>query len=91
MKFLITMNMPARSGSAIHQIMAEHPARSLEEFIHQLEADEFVIVEEFYKDQQSPKFSPHYYSAGVTAINQRYVGKVKPMTGGQFLKKEEPQ
>ena len=91
MKFLITMNMPARSGSAIHQIMAEHPATSLQEFILQLEEDNFVIVEEFYKDQQSPKFSPHYYSAGITAINQRYVGKVKLMTGDQFLRKDNQQ
>lgn len=76
-RFLITMNMPARSGSAIHQIMAEHPAKSLEEFVDRLESEDFVIVEEFYKDQSSPKFAPTYYSAGMTAINQRYVGKVK--------------
>jgi hypothetical protein len=71
------MNMPARSGGAIHQIVGEHPSQSLEEFIRALETREFVIVEEFYKDAEAGKSANVYYSVGSVAINHRYVGKIK--------------
>lgn len=77
MRFLITMNMPARSGGSVHQIIAEHPATSLENFISELESRDFVIVEEFYKDADAGRLAPSYYSVGFTAINHRYVGKIK--------------
>ena len=79
MRFLITMNMPARSGGAIHQIIAEHPSRSLKEFIDSFDVQDMVIVEEFYKDSEASKAAPAYYSVGPTAINRRYVGKIKPI------------
>ena len=34
MKFVITMNMPARSGTAVHQVVADYPVKSLKEFFN---------------------------------------------------------
>jgi len=46
------MNMPSYSGNAVHQIQAEHSSKSLEEFADALMQNDFVIVEEFYRDQK---------------------------------------
>jgi len=78
-KFLITMNMPARSGPLIHQIICEHPAQSLNEFCRALETTDFLVVDEFYRDTDAPRGADAYYHVGQTAINHRYVGKVKMM------------
>lgn len=78
MKFLITMNMPAYKGGAIHQIMCEYPANNLADFCVALERHEFTVVEEFYKDKDAIfGVDPPYKSQGLTAVNYRYVGKVK--------------
>lgn len=78
MRFLITLNMPSYSGNLVHQINAEHPAESLEEFVDILTSNDFVIIEEFYKDQQTGMDN----SRGKMAINYRFVGKVKVMNSG---------
>ena len=75
MRFLITMNMPSYSGNAVHQIQAEHSSKSLEEFADALMQNDFVIVEEFYRDQNTKED----YSRGFMAINHQYVGKIKVM------------
>jgi hypothetical protein len=76
MRFQITMNMPSRSGNSVHQIIADHPAESLSEFAEDLGNDEFIIVQEVYKDNEAGKAS-NYYNVGFIAINRRFVGKVK--------------
>jgi hypothetical protein len=80
MKFLITMNMPSRNN-AIHQIICEYPATGLADFCDALERREFTVLEEFYKDNTIPMGTDPYYSVGLTAVNYRYVGKVKELGG----------
>jgi hypothetical protein len=80
MKFLITMNMPSRNN-AIHQIICEYPATGLADFCDALERREFTVIEEFYKDNTIPVGTDPYYSVGLTAVNYRYVGKVKELGG----------
>ena len=80
MKFLITMNMPSRNN-AIHQIICEYPATGLADFCDALERREFTVIEEFYKDNTIPAGTDPYYSVGLTAVNYRYVGKVKELGG----------
>jgi len=67
--------MPSYSGNLVHQIQAEYPVNSLEEFVDALTENDFVIVQEFYRDQNTKED----YSRGHMAINYRYVGKVKVM------------
>jgi len=80
-KFLITMNMPSRSGVPIHQIICEHPSGSVDDFVMALERNDFLIVDEFYRDVEAPRGSNSYYPVGRVAINHRFVGKVKLMGG----------
>ena len=74
MRFLVVMNMPAYNGNLVHQMHVEHKAsNSLEDFVEALLNNDFVIVEEFYRERPDTE----HYSAGYVAINHRYVGKVK--------------
>jgi len=77
MKFIITMNMPVRTKDKanlqqlVHQVIAEHPAKSLEEFLEIAQSNDFIIVEELYKDDSG------YFSVGKTMLNHAHIGKVK--------------
>jgi hypothetical protein len=77
MRFQITMNMPSRSGNQVHQIIGEHRAESLEEFIDAFEGVDFLIVEEIYRDNEAGNKSAGFYKVGQVAINPMYVGKIK--------------
>lgn len=80
MRFQITMNMPARSGNSVHQIIAEHPARDLTSFIEMLSESDFIIVDELYRDDKVPRDYPgHYTNQGALALNPLFIGKVKVM------------
>lgn len=79
MRFLITMNMPSAAGNFVHQLNAEYPVDSLEDFVDELTKHDFVIVEEFYKDP----YKSADYSRGQVAINYRFVGKIKVMNSFQ--------
>lgn len=71
-RFLITMNMPTRNGSPIHQVICEHEALSVADFMKSMGYAEFLIVEELYRDA-----SGNYFSAGVVALNVAHIGKIK--------------
>ena len=59
MRFLVTMNMPSYNGHLVHQMQVEHKAStSLEDFVNALNNNDYVIVEEFYKD----RIDAEYYS-----------------------------
>ena len=73
MRFLVTMNMPSYSGNLVHQMTVEHEASNLDEFIAILMEDDFIIVEELYKNPNDGS----YYSRGKVALNHQYVGKIK--------------
>jgi len=81
-RFLITMNMPSRQGSSVHQIIAEHPASTLEELMDALQSEDFLVVDEYYKDQYGS-----YYKTGRTLLNHRYVGKVRLFVNDAHAKK----
>lgn len=77
MRFQITMNMPSRSGSAVHQIIGEHPARSLDELVDILSHADFIVVDEIYKDNEGARGMGNFYSVGKIAINPLFIGKIK--------------
>ena len=79
------MNMPSYSGNLVHQLNVEHESESLEDFIDALTKNDFVVVEEFYRD---PKASTDY-SRGHMAINHRYVGKIKVLNNDPALFRKE--
>ena len=75
MRFQITMNMPSRSGNSVHQIIGDHPAKSLSELIDVMSQSDFIIVEEVYKENDPNRTS--YFSVGDIAINPLFIGKIK--------------
>lgn len=77
MRFQLTMNMPSRSGNSVHQIIGEHPAKSLEELVDELSNSDFIIVDEIYKDNDGGRGAANLYSVGKIAINPLFIGKIK--------------
>jgi len=73
--FVLTMHMPSRGGSNVHQVYAAHDSTTVEEFVRYLEEGEFIVVDEHYKDNSSG--NNEYYSIGKTVLNTRYIGKVR--------------
>lgn len=75
MRFQITMNMPSKSGNAVHQVIGEYPASSLEDFVDAMSQEDFIVVDEIYKDNQTGSL----FSNGLVALNPLFIGKVKVM------------
>jgi hypothetical protein len=71
------MNMPSRSGNSVHQVIGEHPAKSLEELTDLLSHADFIIVDEIYKDNDAARGVGNFYSVGQIAINPLFIGKIK--------------
>lgn len=72
-KFFFTMNMQSRSGNPTHQVIGEvQGISSLDRLIEVLQDQEFLLIEEFYKDPQGG-----YYSRGMTVLNTMHIGKIK--------------
>jgi hypothetical protein len=76
MKFQITLNMPAKSGNLVHQIIGEHEAESLREFTDALNDSTFVTVVELYKDTEGARLGS-LYAVGEITLNTALIGKVK--------------
>jgi hypothetical protein len=73
--FVLTMHMPSRGGSQVHQVYANHTSATLEEFLSYMEEGDFIVIDEHYKDNSSG--NNEYYSIGKTVLNTRYIGKVR--------------
>ncbi len=67
----MTINMPSRNGNQTHQILGEHPARSLDDLLTQIADTDFFIVEEYYRDGTGHK------SVGPIALNPAFIAKIK--------------
>ena len=81
MRFRVTMNRPSFNNNLVHQVNVEHASsNSLEDFITALTENDFVLVEEFYRDPQTGSDN----SRGQLALNYRFVGKIKVMNGESF-------
>lgn len=72
MRFQITLNMPSRAQNLVHQILAEIGVDSIAEFVEICNDNQFVIVDEIYKDGVATK------NVGPLAINTDHIGKIKP-------------
>jgi len=72
-RFFFTMNMQSRSGNPTHQVIGTvFGVTTLEGLRQQMEGQEFIAVEEFYKNPDGG-----YYSRGETILNTMHIGKVK--------------
>lgn len=73
MKFLVTLNMPSRKGELVHQVVCEHEAQNIEDFMAVLNEQDFILVQEFYRKPESSGFFP----VGTLILNTMHIGKVK--------------
>lgn len=76
MKFQLTLNMPSRQGQSVHQVIIEHPSKSVSDFINMMNAQTFFIAQEWYRDKNEEGENA-FYMAGELGINRDWVGKVK--------------
>jgi hypothetical protein len=75
MRYIFTLNMPSKAGNPVHQIIGDHPAKTLEDLISVLIDDGVVVVDEIYRDNNSG----NYYSVGPIAITSSVIGKIKTL------------
>ena len=75
MRYQITLNCPSRAGHPVHQIMADHPAKNLQQLMELLCDEPFIMVEEIYRDSETP--GDNFYSVGSLIINSNMVAKCK--------------
>lgn len=81
MRFLCTLNMPSFNNNLVHQVNVEHAeSNSMEEFIEALTNNDFIIVDEYYRDPQTGTEN----NRGKLALNYRFIGKIKIMNGEAF-------
>ena len=73
MRYIFTLNMPSKAGNPVHQIIGDHPAKTLEDLIEVLYDDGIIIVDEIYRDNNSG----NYYSVGPIALTLTVIGKIK--------------
>jgi len=71
MKFIMTLNIPTKNGMS-HMIIAEHPAKSLEDFQGALHSEDFVIVEEWQRQEYGA-----LKCEGKLLLNHQLIGKVR--------------
>ena len=71
--FEIIMNMPVRTVNVlIHKIICSYPVESLGDLIDDLNNTDFLVVDEWYPNDQN-----QYINHGPIALNRRYIGKIK--------------
>ena len=73
MRFQVTMNMGSFSGNPVHQVICEHPANSLDEFMDILDGFNYIMVEEWYRHNETKE----YYATSKIILNTSLIGKVK--------------
>jgi len=77
MRFVFTMNMASAKGSLIHQVFGDHTAENLEELLDVLSRQDFILVQQFYKDKVSSDGDVLWIAKGGIILNTHYVGKVQ--------------
>jgi hypothetical protein len=71
MKFMLTLNIPTKNGMS-HMIIAEHPAETLEEFQEALHSEDFILMEEWQKQEYGD-----LKRGDLLLVNHQLIGKVR--------------
>ena len=76
MRFLLTMHMPSANGNPVHQLTVESESNSCEEFLDELNDNEFVLVNLLYK-YNSVSGETSWEDKGQIILNTSVIGKVQ--------------
>ena len=78
MRFKITLNMPAKSGALVHQILCESPINSLADMNDYLETHDFLLVDQLYVERGAGNESV-LVPNGQVSLNRMVVGKIEEL------------
>lgn len=79
MRFVFSMDMPSSQGPMVHQVIADHPAKSIEELCDALKRNNFIVVTQFYKDDTKGS-EVIWTDRGPIILNTDIIGKVSLLT-----------
>lgn len=68
---MLTLNIPTKNGMS-HMIIAEHPAETLEEFQEALHSEDFILMEEWQKQEYGD-----LKRGDLLLVNHQLIGKVR--------------
>ena len=78
MRFKITLNMPAKSGALVHQILCESKINSLADMNDYLETHDFLLVDQLYVERGAGNESV-LVPNGQVSLNRMVVGKIEEL------------
>ena len=68
--------MASANGNPVHQITVEHPSKSLDEFLGEMNAYEFIMAHQYYRVKQFDG-EVVWKDRGDIIINTAHIGKVQ--------------
>jgi len=75
-RYLLTMNMPSAKGYAVHQLTVDHPAPNINEFMEELQDNEFIMCTLMYRVEKE-NYEREWQDRGKMIINTSVVGKAQ--------------
>jgi len=76
MRFVLTMNMPSSTGHNIHQIIFDHPSKTVKDFCNVLNDEIFLVGRQIYKRYINDDESV-FLDRGDIIVNTAHIGKVQ--------------
>ena len=70
------MNLPSFKNNLVQQVIAEHPAKSLEELCQILNSSDFIMMRQFYTGV-SPSRTREWKDRGLIILNVDHIGKAQ--------------
>jgi|DEB0MinimDraft_3_1074331.scaffolds.fasta_scaffold57847_3 hypothetical protein len=77
MKYVLTLNMGGQPGSNSHQVIIDHPCETLEEMKKILSSEDFLIVNQFYKEGETRDGEAIWDDKGNMILNTHLIGKIR--------------
>lgn len=73
MRFTFILKLPARNGGNAQMLIGEHPAAGADELAAELNAKEFIVVDEMWVDDATGTTTV----SGQTILSRRAIAKVR--------------
>ena len=77
MRFLFTMNMGSFKGGLVHQVIADHHAKSEAEMCSILNDFCFILVDQFYNMNERREDGQDWQYKGKLILNTAHIGKAQ--------------
>jgi hypothetical protein len=71
------MNMPSASNNLVHQMICDYAVSSIEDFLDELKSEDFLIFNQFYREQDRSTGKTFWTEKGQMILNTSFIGKVQ--------------